>query len=138
MYRRILAVLGFCLLAQGAHAAQPIDCAGPIARAQKAIDKVTGDLQGMDKMMPKSEMTELHGFIGHAKKLNKKAQNYCAAKNSAYREAEAIAEATAANGYATAADILHFHYMQMGASGGTMKGMNGARHMPAKGTMGGK
>ena len=106
MNRWIVAAFGLCLLAQGAHAAQPIDCAGPIARAQKAIDKVTGDLQGMDRMMPKSEMTELHGFIGKAKKLNREARKNCAPRNSTYREAEAIAEATAAKGYATAADIL--------------------------------
>ena len=127
MTLRIPAFLGCFLLAPAAFAAQPIDCAGPIAQAQKEIDKVTGDLQGMDKMMPKKEMTELHGLVGEAKKLNDEARRGCAPKNSAYAQARAVAHATAANGYATAADILHFHYMEEPMGGGTMKNMDSTK-----------
>lgn len=119
MYRRILFVLGCFLLTPAVLAAQPIDCRGPIARAQKEIDKITGDLQGMDKMMPKSEMTQLHGLVEEAKRLNDEASRGCTSKSAAYDKARAIAHATASNGYATAADILHFHYMEEPMGGAT-------------------
>jgi hypothetical protein len=130
------------ILSHAAVAAQPIDCTPPIATAQKSLDKITGDLQGMDKMMAKHEMSEIDGLVDQAKKLLKEAQADCGKTNSPYDQAHGIARADAANGYATAADILHFHYMQaMGSSGkmpmrpsagamkggetGTMSNMNG-------------
>jgi hypothetical protein len=130
----VLAALGGFALIHGAMAAQPIDCSGPIAQADKAIAKITGDLQGMDKMMPKSEMTELHHLVGQAQKLAGQARQGCKEHNSAYEKAQAIARADAASGYATAADVLHFHYMEPGAGG--MKGMQkGVSAMPATGGM---
>jgi hypothetical protein len=116
-----------------------------MAEAQKAIDKVTGDLQGMDKMMAKSEMSQIHGLVGQAERYRKAAQQDCKPTNTPYVQAQAIARATAANGYATAADVLHFHYMEETGSGGTktggnmgdmkgMGGMKGMSNMPGMGT----
>jgi hypothetical protein len=102
-----------------AHAAQPIDCATPVAKAEKAVEKVTGDLQGMDKTMARSEMSQIHGLVTSAEKLLKEARQDCRPQSAAYDEARAVARADAADGYATAADMLHFHYMEtMGNAGG--------------------
>lgn len=117
--------LGLFAVAPAAFAAPLIDCAGPIAQAQKAIDKVTGDLQGMDKMMPKSEMSQIRGLITQAVSYNKQAQQSCGPKRTAYDQAQAVARASSASGYANAADMLHFHYMQMPNSGSAMNGMKG-------------
>ncbi len=108
--------------ATSAASAQSIDCPTPIAKAQKSVDKVTGDLQGMDKMMPKEEMSQIRALLGEAEKLLKEAQHHCAKSASPYEEARGIAQADAADGYATAADILHFHYMQAMSNSG-MKDM---------------
>jgi hypothetical protein len=107
-----------------AAAAEAIDCSTPIAKAQKSLDKVTGDLQGMDKMMAKNEMSEIRGLVGEAQKLLAGARQHCT-KGGPYDRARGIARADAADGYATAADILHFHYME--AMGGGMAG----DHTPA-------
>jgi hypothetical protein len=119
---RVLAMLWSLLFVQ-AVAAEPINCATPIAKANKEIGKVTGDLQGMEKMMPASEMTELRGLVGQANRLKGEAEQSCVPNASPYQRAEAIAQATSANGYATAADILHFNYMEIPAGRGAASGM---------------
>jgi hypothetical protein len=113
-------LIAICNLAIGpaAVAAETIDCATPIAKAQKSVDKINGDLQGMDKMMPKDKLDQIHGLVVDAEKLLKEARQDCAKTSSPYDAARGIARADAADGYATAADILHFHYMQaMSGSG---------------------
>jgi uncharacterized protein len=133
-------------LAHAAAAAQAIDCATPIAKAQKSVDKITGDLQGMDKMMAKKEMSHIHSLVEQAEKLLKEAREGCAKTTSPYAQARGIARADAADGYATAADILHFHYMEAmsgsvkrmpaGGNSGTpksgMPGMQNMNDMPGK------
>lgn len=123
----LAAILGFAF-AQAAQAARPIDCTTPISKAQKSIDKITGDLQGMEKMMAKGEMGHIHGLVGTAKKLLDEARQDCGKTDNPYDRARAIARAESADGYATAADILHFHYMQA-TSGGGMKDMKMGKSM---------
>jgi hypothetical protein len=92
---RVLAMLWSLLFVQ-AVAAEPINCATPIAQANKEIGKVTGDLQGMEKMMPASEMTELRGLVGQANRLKGEAERSCVPNASPYQRAEAISQATSA------------------------------------------
>jgi hypothetical protein len=127
--------IAFCTLAiaPDAMAAQAIDCTTPIGKAQKSVDKITGDLQGMDKMMPKDELGQIHGLVADAEKLLNEARQDCSKSASPYDQARGIAHADAADGYATAADILHFHYMQT-MSGGASKPMAGGAAKP-KGSM---
>jgi len=121
--------IGMLAITPAALAAPAIDCATPIAKAQKSVNKITGDLQGMDKMMPKRELGEINGLVADAEKLLKKASEDCAKTSSPYDQARGIAHADAANGYATAADILHFHYMAAMSSGSSA--MSGAAHTPS-------
>ncbi len=113
----LLFVMSVFVMAGTAAAEQPIDCSTPIARAQRSIDKITGDLQGMDTMMAKDELSQVHALVSEAESLLKRARRDCAKSASPYALARGIARADSADGYATAADILHFHYMQL-VSGG--------------------
>lgn len=139
-------IIAICMLAiaPAAPAAPAIDCATPIAKAQKSVDKITGDLQGMDKMMPRRELSQIHSLVADAEKLLKAANEDCAKTSSPYDQARGIAHADAADGYATAADILHFHYMAAMSSGssatpgdgdtpkGAMSGMKEMNGAPGK------
>jgi hypothetical protein len=118
-------------IAQAAAAAQPIDCSTPVAKAQRSIDKINGDIQGMDKTMAKEEMSQVHGLVSEAVNLLKEARQDCAKSTSPYAEARGVARADAADGYATAADMLHFHYMQAMGDGGM-------KQMPMQGAAGQK
>jgi hypothetical protein len=120
-----IAAAAVFVLAQPAVAAEAIDCAAPIAKAQEAISKTTGDLAGMNKTMAKSDLQEIHRLLSRARRLLGRAQKGCEPSQSPFDQAQAIGQAGAANAYATAADVLHFHFMQNPGSGGKeMRGMN--------------
>ena len=118
MHLCLIAAIGTSAMAHGATAAA-IDCASPVAEAQKSIDKVNGDLQGMDKTMAKNEMSQIRGLVAAAERLVKGARQDCAKTESAYDQARGVARADAADGYAKAADMLHFRYMEAMGSGGS-------------------
>lgn len=120
-----LVAFPFIAITPAAAAAQPIDCSTPVAKAQRSIDKINDDIQGMDKTMVKEEMGQVHGLVGEAEKLLKEARQDCAKTTSPYDQARGVARADAADGYATAADMLHFHYMQA-------MGDRGMKQMPVQ------
>jgi len=95
-------------------AASAFECPGHFAEAQALIDKVTADMGGeMSKQMPKERMGLVHALLDDAKtRLNSAVHNH-EKPQGVYDHARAIAKADAALGYARAADILHFKYMQM-------------------------
>ena len=88
-------------------------CPGHIAEAQAMIDKVTADMGGeMSKSMPKEQIILVHVLLDDAKmRLNSAIHNHEKSRGI-YDHARAIAKADSALGYALAADILHFNYMQ--------------------------
>jgi hypothetical protein len=132
----ILLAVSVFAMAGTAAAEQPIDCSTPIARAQQSIDKITGDLQGMDTMMAKEELSQVHALVSEAESLQKQARHDCAKSATPYAQARGIARADAADGYATAADILHFHYMQPVSGGMKQTPMGEATAKPKSGTAG--
>ncbi len=95
-------------------AAAAFGCPASIDEAQAMIDKVTADMGGeMSKSMPKEQMILVHVLLDDAKmRLNSAIHNH-EKSQGVYDHARAIAKANAALGYARAADILHFKYMQM-------------------------
>jgi len=101
-----------------AQAAQDLDCAMHVKTAQTAIDKVTDDMKGMEKM-PKDQVGHVNSLLNDAKNLVGAAQQTCNRPKNDYDSAQAIAKAEAARGSAEAADILHWHYMK------AMPGMKG-------------
>ena len=113
-----IAAAAVFVLAQPAIAAEAIDCAAPIAKAQEAISKTTGDLAGMNKTMAKSDTQDIHKLLSRARRLLGRAQKGCEPSQSPFDQAQAIGQAGAANAYATAADVLHFHLMQNPGDGG--------------------
>ncbi len=94
-------------------AAAAFGCPASIDEAQAMIDKVTADMGGeMSKQMPKEQMILVHVLLDDAKmRLNSAIHNH-EKSQGAFDHARAIAKANAALGYARAADILHFDYMQ--------------------------
>jgi hypothetical protein len=100
-------------------AVQDLDCGMHVKAAQSAIDKVTEDMKGMDKM-PKDQLGYVNALLHDAQKLFKTAHQTCDKPKNDFDRAQAIAKAEAARGSAEAADILHWHYMK--ATPG-MKGM---------------
>ena len=103
-----------------AQAAQDLDCGMHVKTAQSAIDKVTEDMKGMDKM-PKDQIGYVNKLLNDAKKLSETAHQTCDKPKNDFDRARAIAQAEAARGSAEAADILHWHFMK--ATPG-MKGMS--------------
>jgi hypothetical protein len=104
-------------------AAQPaLDCAKPVQQAQQAIDKVTEDMKGMEKM-PKDQLAEIHALLDDAKMLLDGARHNCDKPQTDYDLARAIAKGEAARGSADAADMLHWHFMK------GMSGMSGGKQM---------
>ena len=95
-------------------AASAFECPKHFAEAQALIDKVTADMGGeMSKQMPKEQMGLVHALLDDAKtRLNSAVHNH-EKPQGVYDHARAIAKADAALGYARAADLLHFKYMQM-------------------------
>jgi uncharacterized protein YoxC len=96
---------------RAAQAAQDLDCAMHVKTAQSAIDKVTDDMKGMEKM-PKDQLTNVNTLLNDARNLVGTAQQTCSKPKNDYELAQAIAKAEAARGSAEAADILHWHYMK--------------------------
>lgn len=88
------------------------ECPQHFADAQAVIDKVSGDMAGMEQSMAKEDMALVHALLDDAKMLLEGAKHNHEKPQGAYDHARAIAKADAAKGYATAADILHFQLMQ--------------------------
>jgi len=112
-------------------AAQPtLDCAKPLQQAQQAIDKVTEDMKGMEKM-PKDQLVQIHALLDDAKMELDGARHNCDKPRGDYDLARAVAKAEAARGSAEAADMLHWDYMK------GMPGMVGAGKSVPGSTTGG-
>ena len=94
-------------------AASAFECPAHFAEAQAMIDKVTADMKGMGGAMPKDQMALVHALLDDAKMLLGSGIHNHEKPQGAYDHARAIAKADAALGYARAADLLHFKYMQM-------------------------
>ena len=93
----------------GAHA---FECPRHFDEARALIEKVQGDMKGMQGQMPKEEHALVHALLDDAKMLLGGGKHNHEKPQDAYDHARAIAKADAALGYARAADMLHFHYMQ--------------------------
>jgi hypothetical protein len=117
--------------------AQDLECGPRVQKAQTTIDKVTDDMKGMQGM-PKGELLQIHALLDDARMYVDAARRSCDTPQTDYDRAVAIGKADAASGYATAADMLHFHFMKgsagmkgmhdMGSgSMGSMKGMGGMK-----------
>jgi len=122
-----LTMLVFTLLAAPppmavGQAARDLDCVMHVKTAQSAIDKVTEDMKGMERM-PKDQLGYINKLLNDAKKLSETAHQICDKPRNDFERARAIAQAEAARGSAEAADILHGHFMR--AMPG-MKGMTSA------------
>jgi hypothetical protein len=98
-------------------AAQNFNFARHHATAQAAIAKVSGDLGGMDTIMPRQELNAIHGLLDNAKKRLDAAKSLEHGASSPRDHALAIAKAGAAKSYADAADILHFEFMRLQSQG---------------------
>ena len=111
--RLLLASTATLLLALPWGTAQAFECPLHFAKAQAAIDKVSQEMGGgMSKKMNKRDMALVHALLDDAKTRLTSAKHNHAKPQGRYDHARAIAKADAALGYATAADILHFKYMQ--------------------------
>lgn len=93
-------------------AATAFECPQHIEAAQQQIDKVMADMQGMEAMMSAEDMMLVHTLVDDSKMLLESARHNHEKPQGAFDHGRAIAKADAAKGYATAADILHFQYMQ--------------------------
>ncbi len=92
--------------------AQAFECPKHFTAAQAAIDKVTGDMKGMGKMMSRADMALVHALLDDAKMMLAGAKHNHQKPQGAYDHARAIAKADAAKGSAVAADILHWRMMK--------------------------
>lgn len=106
--------------------AEDIDCAAHVTTAQAAIDKVTDDMRGMEKM-PNDQTRSVRGLLDEARKTLDGARHTCDHPKGDVDRARAIARAEAARGSADAADILHWHFMKSGGPGMSMPGMPGMK-----------
>lgn len=93
-------------------AAGAFECPQHFEAAQSVIDKVTEDMEGMEKMMTREDMVLVHALLDDAKMLLEGARHNHEKPQGRFDHARAIAKADSAKGYATAADILHFQMMQ--------------------------
>lgn len=91
---------------------QAFECPKHFEAAQKTIDKVSADMEGMGESMEQQDRALVHALLDDAKSLLSSAQHNHEKPQGAYDHARAIAKADSAHGYATAADMLHFHHMQ--------------------------
>ena len=95
-------------------AAAAFECPVHFTEAQALIDKVAADMGGeMSKSMPKEQMALVHALLDDAKVLLSSAIHNHEKPQGFYDHARALAKADSALGYARAADLLHFKYMQM-------------------------
>jgi hypothetical protein len=124
--KHLLVASAVLMLFSVSTAAEEIDCAKPLKSAQGAIDKVTDDLKGMERM-PKDQLTAVHALIDDAQMFLEGARRECDPSGADYTRARAIAKAVAARGSAEAADILHWQFMKAAPAAkaaGTMPGMS--------------
>ena len=88
------------------------ECPNHFSETQEMIDKVSGDMEGMMDMMSSEDMALVHALLDDAKMLLSGAEHNHEKPQGPYDHARAIAKADAALGYARAADMLHFKYME--------------------------
>jgi len=105
----LFSITGGLLL--GFSSAWGFECPKHFEEAQGAIDKVTEDMKGMEKMMEKEQMALVHALLDDAKMLLAGAKHNHEKPQGLYDHARAIAKADAAKGHAVAADLLHWRYM---------------------------
>ena len=92
--------------------AQAFECPKHFTAAQAAIDKVMADMKGMKGKTSKRDHALVHALLDDAKMRLAGARHNHEKPQGAYDHARAIAKADAALGFAKAADMLHFKYMQ--------------------------
>ncbi len=107
-----LAASAAALMFHMSSGAQAFECPKRFAEAQTAIDKIAEEMKSMKGQMPKEQMALVHALLDDAKRLLSGAKHNHEKPQGAYDHGRAIAKATAALGYAEAADILHTHYMK--------------------------
>ncbi len=88
------------------------ECPKHFQAAQDKIDKVAADMKGMKDKMPKEKHALVHAMLDDAKMRLASARHNHEKPQGLYDHARALAKADAALGYASAADQLHFKYMQ--------------------------
>ena len=88
------------------------ECPKHFSEAQAMIDKVAGDIKSMSDMMAPEDMALVHALLDDSKMLLSGAQHNHEKPQGPYDHARSIAKADAALGYARAADMLHFKYME--------------------------
>lgn len=106
---KILSTVVACLVASPVSA---FECPQHFSEAQTMIDKVSGDMEGMMDMMSAEDMALVHALLDDAKMLLSGAHHNHEKPQGAYDHARSIAKADSALGYARAADMLHFKYME--------------------------
>ena len=92
--------------------ASAFECPAHFSEAQAMIDKVTADMKAMGGSMPREKMALVHALLDDAKMLLGSGIHNHEKPQGLYDHARAIAKADSALGYARAADMLHFKYMQ--------------------------
>ena len=108
----LMAFIAVIALGQLPSTANAFECPIHFGQAQAAIDKVTKDMKGMKGKMSKRDHALVHALLDDAKMHLAGAKHNHEKPQGKYDHARAIAKADAAKGYATAADLLHFKYMQ--------------------------
>ncbi|MDA7430043.1 hypothetical protein PGB28_16375 [Primorskyibacter aestuariivivens] len=106
---KLAAAVFTCLIASPAVG---FECPQHFSKAQAMIDKVSGEMEGMMDMMSPEDMALVHALLDDAKMLLSGAHHNHEKPQGAYDHARSIAKADAALGYASAADMLHFKYME--------------------------
>ena len=106
---KFVAAVLTCLIASPAVA---FECPQHFSEAQATIDKVSGDMEGMMDMMSAEDKALVHALLDDAKMLLSGAHHNHEKPQGVYDHARSIAKAEAALGYARAADMLHFKYME--------------------------
>ncbi len=112
MVKSLLAALAAAAMLQMPLSAKAFECPSHFDEAQALIDKVLADMKSMEGQMSKEEHALVHALLDDAKMRLAGAKHNHEKPQSPYDHARAIAKADAALGYARAADMLHFHYMQ--------------------------
>ena len=96
----------------GTGGALAFECPQHIAAAEQQIAKLIADMQGMEGRMPPESMMQVASLLGNARMLLADAQSNHGAAEGPLDHALSLANADSALAYATAADILHFRFMQ--------------------------
>jgi hypothetical protein len=110
--KSLMAALAAAVMLQMPWSAKAFECPNHFDEAQALIDKVLADMKGMEEQTSKEEHALVHALLDDAKMRLAGARHNHEKPQGPYDHARSIAKADAALGYARAADMLHFHYMQ--------------------------